>query len=541
MRNRHFLPATLLVVLLLTVGSLYSQWQAPSHFNRGEQSEIESAIRWNGFATRSELNTSRKEVEAGRADSLNRLRQEVITFQDSLIDRVETKITDLETSYDVQLDSIVESIDVNQEFSEKSVLYINRFWMLIAAALVFFMQAGFKVLEFGMVRKVHGNGIGMKNLIDWLVVCVGFYLVGFAFMFGPDPGFVIGFDMFMPDLHDFPIGPFTEQEMADKYVGKNGFEFYLYQLAFAATAATIVSGAMSERTALFPYLIISVFVSMIIYPIFGHWVWGNFHVSSNYAWLYELGFRDFAGSTVVHSIGAWIALAGIMVLGPRTGRFDSLWDLQQERYKPYSLGHSVLGVFILWFGWWGFNGGSTSLFPADEGALDVTEIIFKTNICGAFAGITAFVHSFYFDRKNTYMKLIGGVLGGLVAITACCDVVSASSAMIIGIMAGIIHNLGFDLLYRLKLDDPIGAIPVHGVCGVWGTLCVALFNQKIFDGALSFIGWLKLFGAQLAGVLVAFAFAFFVSFAFFKFLSRFGLRFTLTEEIEGPHIGEGYD
>lgn len=398
--------------------------------------------------------------------------------------------------------------------------YLDRFWILICAILVFFMQAGFKVLEVGMVRKEHRAGIGMKNLMDWLIVCGAFYLVGFSFMFGPSDNAWLGWDLFTPDSGEMgALNP------------KYKLEFFLFQLAFAGTATTIVSGAMSERSALTTYLFTAIVMGAMIYPLFGYWAWGNLFIDgneqmqipANTPWLAQKGFHDFAGSTVVHSIGAWVALAGIFVIGPRRGRFD---PAKAEKFKPSDLGYSVLGVFILWFGWWGFNGGSNLTYN-DE----VSSIILNTNLSAAFAGLSAFIHALSTDKEQIYPKLIGGVLGGLVAITACCDIVSPEFAILIGLSAGIIHNLSFDLLLKWKLDDPVGAIPVHGFCGAWGTLCVGLFGigEQLPTGNRG-----DQIMVQLLGILVAFVFAAGVAFLLFKLLERLvGLRVSAEDEEHG--------
>lgn len=334
---------------------------------------------------------------------------------------------------------------------------LDRFWVLLSAALVFLMQAGFKSLEVGMVRSQHRASVGVKNIIDWLVVSVAFYLVGFGIMFGSSSSGLIGSSLFAP----------TPETMPEEFK----LEFFLFQLAFAGTAATIVSGAISERSALSSYLFASVIISVVIYPLFGHWAWGALYLPGNQPWLANMGFHDFAGGTVVHSIGAWVALVGVWRIGPRVGRFDPEVEAS-GRFHPSDLGYSALGVFVLWAGWWGFNGGSVLAYD-DR----VSIVILSTNLAAAAAGIAALLHSLATDRKSTFSKLIGGTLGGLVAITPCCDVVSAWDALIIGTLAGIVHNLAFDAMIHFRLDDPVGAVPVHGACGAFGTLAVGLFAR----------------------------------------------------------------
>jgi len=427
--------------------------------------------------------------------------------------------------------------------------YIDRFWVLIAAALVFFMQAGFKTFETGMVRKEHNDSVAIKNVIDWLVVSIVYFFIGFGIMFGDSWYGFIGSSLFAPSLDSMEA---IKNSLPEQYLG---LEFFLYQLAFAATAATIVSGAMSERTALIPYIALSIFIGIFIYPVFGHWAWGGAYLLTDTGWLYNIGFRDFAGSTVVHSIGAWIALAGIITIGARHGRYDVDGNINTKDFRPSNLGYSVLGVFILWFGWWGFNGGSQLKY--DE---SIASIILNTTLAGAAAGITAFFHALSKsrDKYDVFPKLLGGILGGLVAITACCNVVSANEAIVIGVIAGLIHNYSYDfLMLKLKLDDPVGAIAVHGFCGVWGTLSVAFFGDlsnsffvqnsitlfaqdsfPLFTG--NAIMRIEQVFIQLFGVIIAFIFAFSSAYLFFKFIRMIpfiGLRVRVKDEKEGSPLG----
>lgn len=414
---------------------------------------------------------------------------------------------------------------------------LNRFWVLIAAVLVFLMQAGFKALEVGMVRQVHRDSVGMKNLLDWLVVSVAFYVVGFGLMFGTSFEGFFGSSLFLPS--------------SATMTGTYKLEFFLFQLAFAGTAATIVSGAISERAALTSYLLSSVLIATLIYPIVGHWIWGSGYIEGNTAWLADLGFHDFAGGTVVHSLGAWVALVGVWLIGPRKGRFTTE---DRERFEPSDLGYSVLGVIILWVGWWGFNGGS--VLEYDD---RVSFIILNTNIAAAFAGLTAFLHALKSDPEQAYGKLIGGVLGGLVAITPCCDIVTPGASIVIGIVAGLVHNFAFDWLIRLRLDDPVGAIPVHGACGVWGTLAIGIFGAKakicgeflgadnpkvglaIADSCKEAIntglihgGGLDQLLTQALGVGVVFVFTTLLSVAMFKLIdATIGLRISPEQEESG--------
>jgi Amt family ammonium transporter len=393
---------------------------------------------------------------------------------------------------------------------------IDRLWVLLAAAMVFFMQAGFKALEVGLVRPQHSTAVALKNVVDWLVVSLSFFVVGFASMFGHSAGGFIGTDLFL-------LSGINEGHSL-------GIVFFLFQLAFAGTSVTIVSGAMSERTGFIAYLVLSLFIGLVIYPVFGHWAWGNLFFEKNAAWLADLGFIDFAGSTVVHSVGAWIALIGIWTVGPRIGRYNSKGGIQPMGGN--NVAYSVLGVFILWFGWWGFNGGSTLKLDGTVG-----EIILNTNISGAVGGLVAFYHAYLFQKKrDIYEKLLGGVLGGLVAITACCHVVTPIFAVVIGFGAGIVHNISYELLSRRwKLDDPVGAIPVHGFCGVWGTLSVGFFA----DASRFPEDWNRLnqIGIQFLGVVVCFVFTVTLAIIILQILKiTVGLRVSPIEEKVGLYF-----
>ena len=386
---------------------------------------------------------------------------------------------------------------------------IDNLWILIAAALVFFMQAGFKVLETGLVKQEHRAGIGVKNLMDWVAGSLAFFLIGFGFMFGTSAGGFIGTDLFLG------------LDFTDGYT----YVFFIFQLAFAGTALTIVSGAMSGRTALLPYFVASIFTALFVYPVFGHWAWGNLLIPTNVPWLASLGFMDFAGSTVVHSVGAWVGLVGIYMVGPRLGRFTAKGALQPVKASDYS--YSILGVMILWLGWWGFNGGSTLAFNED-----VIKIILNTNLAAAAACFSAYFHVKLFQKnQDAVEKIIGGALTGLVAITACCNVVTTTDSIIIGLLAGVLHNYAYILISeKFKLDDPVGAIPVHGFGGIFGTLCVALFGDAQM---LVHDRWSQL-GVQFFGVIVCFVFtasAAYIVFAVVKY--AFGLRLSPKEEMEG--------
>ncbi len=394
---------------------------------------------------------------------------------------------------------------------------VDTVWILLCAALVFFMQAGFLCFEVGAVRAKNGGGIAMKNIIDWMMASAGFFVIGFGIMFGVSHFGLIG--------SGFWLGGGLE------FVGQGGwgYTFFLFQLVFAGTALTIVSGAMSERTGFVTYLLASLIMGLVIYPVFGHWVWGTAIHESNTSWLANLGFMDFAGSSVVHLVGASVGLVGITMLGPRIGRYDAEGNLVE--FEGSSFPFMALGVFILWTGWIGFNGGSQ--LAIDDG---VPLIIVNTNLAAAFAGLSAFVHAWHaHDRQQLSEKFLGGILGGLVAITACCNVVTPLGAVAVGLIAGVVHNIGFDLIIkRWKLDDPVGAVPVHGICGIFGCLSVALFGQQ----ELLAHPRLTQLGIQIIGCLACIAWTGTTAYVMFALLRRFvGLRVSFEEELTGVTIG----
>ncbi|MEO0446060.1 MAG: hypothetical protein AAF191_08295 [Verrucomicrobiota bacterium] len=401
---------------------------------------------------------------------------------------------------------------------------LDRFWVLVAAFLVFFMQAGFKAMESGLVRKPHADSVAVKNLLDWLIVCVVFYAVGFGLMFGATNEGWIGESLFFP-----------EADALARIAGESshglGFEFFLFQLAFAGTAATIVSGAIAERTILSTYLLLAG-LTTLLYSVLGHWSWGGLYLENQQGFLERRGFHDFAGSTVVHSLGAWVALAAVIVIRPRAGRYAADGSIQFGRFMPNSLHYSAMGVIILWLGWFGFNGGSVLAFN-DQ----VAPIIFKTTICGATAGLTAFFFGWMTSavKINVYPKLMGGIVGGLVAATACCDVISQNQAIILGIFSGFIHNLAFDLMLRLRWDDVVGAVPIHGACGVIGTLWVAVAEP-------SFEKMMDTLQVQAFGVTVVFVASFFPALLLCLFFhGTMGLRIGLQQERDGYVIGSRRD
>ena len=391
-------------------------------------------------------------------------------------------------------------------------------WLVLAAALVFFMQAGFAMVETGLTRAKSASNILMKNLMDFSVGAVAYWAIGWALMYGTNSGDVgfIGSSQF------FLTG-------ADSTVYRD----WMFQVVFAATAATIVSGAMAERTKFTSYLLYSVFITAVIYPISGHWIW-----SSN-GWLGGLGFHDFAGSTVVHSVGAWAALVGAILLGPRKGKYVKVnGKVTTKAILGHNMPLAALGVFILWFGWYGFNAGST-LSGTD---LDIAHVATTTTLAAGTGAIGAMIISWIMFGKPDPSMSLNGALAGLVGITAGTWVINPLGAVIVGLLAGVIVVLSVELFDKVfHVDDPVGAISVHGVCGAWGTLAVGLFADGTKDGitGLFYGGGLGQLGVQALGVIVVFAWVMVTAFIVFGVIkATTGLRVSEKEEMQGLDISE---
>ena len=396
---------------------------------------------------------------------------------------------------------------------EELSMSINNIWVLLAAFLVMFMQPGFAMVEAGFTRSKNTANILMKNLVDFSVGAILYWVIGYTLMYGESIAGFIG----MPSL----------------FINDNGFGDYanktdlLFQTVFAATAATIVSGAVAERTKFSAYIIFTVVITVFIYPISGHWKWGG-------GWLDQLGFLDFAGSTIVHSVGAWIGLAGAIVLGPRMGKYVKG---KAKAIPGHNLTLGALGVFILWFGWFGFNPGSQLGAAGNDNAVAIAHIALTTNLAAAGGAMAALFTSWVKYKHPTLSLALNGALAGLVAITAGCDIVSPGGALIIGIIAGIILVFSVELFdQKLKVDDPVGAISVHGVNGAWGTLAVGLFAT---DGGLFYGGGGSLLLAQLIGVIAVFVWAFGLGLILFKTIkATIGLRVSKRIEEEGLDVYE---
>lgn len=398
---------------------------------------------------------------------------------------------------------------------EDTQLLMNIIWTMLAAVLVFFMQAGFAMVEAGFTRAKNACNIVMKNLMDFVFGSIFFFIIGFAFMFGDDIGGMIG-----------SSGFFNPQSLADSDGIFNSLPigvFMIFHTVFCATAATIVSGSMAERTKFSAYLIYSACISIFIYPITGHWIWGG-------GWLSNTMFHDFAGSTAVHSVGGWCALVGAGILGPRIGKFTK--DGKSNAIPGHNIPIGALGVFILWMCWFGFNCGSTT-----AAATNVGDIAMTTNLAAATATfVTLFLTWFRYGKPDVSMTL-NGSLAGLVAITAGCDVVSYWGAFIIGIIAGFAVVFVIEFVERkLKIDDPVGATGVHWACGILGTLLVGLFDTQ--NGVL-YGGGFQLLIDQFIGVVAVGVYTVAVAFIIFKLIDlTIGLRVTAQEEEDGLDVHE---
>jgi len=394
---------------------------------------------------------------------------------------------------------------------------LDTVWVLLGAFLVFFMQAGFGMVEAGFIRAKNTCNILTKNFLDFCMASLGFFLIGYGLMFGEGNGFfgtegwcLIGLD---PIKSGVPL-----------------HAFWLFQAAFCGAAATIVAGGMAERMKFVAYLMYSFIISALIYPIIGHWIWGG-------GWLDGLGFRDFAGSTVVHTVGGFAALTGTIILKPREGKYNI--DGKANVLAGHSIPLASLGVFILWFGWFGFNAGST--IGAGDGSL-IGRVALNTNLAAALGGIAAMVTVWKRFGKPDLSMAMNGALAGLVAITAPCAYVEPWAALVIGAIAGYLVVRGVELLDKLQIDDPVGAFPVHGICGVWGTLSIGIFGKaslELPNNGIIYGGNPIQLGAQLVGSICTIAFVVVSMGLVFRLIDKtVGLRVSREEELRGLDIGE---
>jgi Amt family ammonium transporter len=391
---------------------------------------------------------------------------------------------------------------------------LDTVWVLIASMLVFFMQPGFALVEAGFTRSKNTANILMKNFVDFMVGSFFFWMVGFGIMYGKGSGF-------FGEMHWFDFSFFGDSNIPVECM-------FIFQTMFCATSATIVSGAMAERTKFSMYLICSIIVSILIYPIEGHWSWGG-------GWMHLMGFHDFAGSTVVHTCGGFIAMAGAIALGPRIGKYTKSGE--SVAIPGHNLTFGALGVFILWFGWFGFNPGSQLSASGIENARAISQVMITTNMAAAIGGLTVLFLTWIIYGKPSLSMMCNGILAGLVGITAGCDCVSVGGSAIIGLLFGICLTCSVPLFDKiLHIDDPVGAVSVHGMCGMFGTILTGLFSTK--GGLLYGFGW-KMLGVQTLGVVSVAAWAFGTSFALFFILKKWkGIRVAPRIEEDGLDIYE---
>lgn len=434
------------------------------------------------------------------AEPIEVLNQKIMTLENdrsiiqNSISNLERIITDQKRAQDAAAVEATQKIEASKkEVTEEQGTIsknINYTWILICATLVFFMQAGFALIESGASRSKNMVNVLMKNYMDMAVGAIAFSLVGYGLMFGTNLNGLVGLSHF--GLHDFT---------------NDDYMFFFFQLMFAATAATIVSGALAERTRFTGYLIGAIFICAFIYPIFGSWSWGSYYQGSG--WLKDLGFIDFAGSSVVHALGGFAALAAAMVVGPRLGRFGK--NGQVFDIPGHNAALMALGTFILWFGWFGFNGGS--LLEAND---SLGMILLNTHLAACSGALGAMFIQQMNKEKILMTMVLNGGLGGLVGITAGAASIDPLFAVVTGFIAGIVMYLSTKLLLKFKIDDVVGAFPVHGACGVWGTIAAGVFLKgDMFN--------LSIISVQFIGVFACIAWAFIASYIVYSMLNLFGL------------------
>ncbi len=393
---------------------------------------------------------------------------------------------------------------------------VDTLWVMIAAFMVFIMQAGFGMLEAGLIRTKNTCNVLMNNFLDFCMASVGFFIFGFAFMFGEGNGFIGLKGFFLSGAESTGHIPLYAE--------------WFFHAVFCGAAATIVAGGVAERMKFKAYLMYSFLISVSVYPIVGHWIWGG-------GWLANLGFGDFAGSTVVHAVGGTAALVGTMMLGPRIGKFNK--DGSANAIQGHSMPLASLGTLILWFAWFGFNPGST--LSVGDGS-KIAHVAMTTNLSAVSGALVAMFYAWKKCGNPDLTMTMNGALAGLVAITAPCAFVTPGEAMVIGVIAGIIVVAGTLFLDKIQIDDPVGAVPVHMMNGIWGTIAVGIFGHKAFglgrDGLLHGGGFSQL-GIQLLGVAAAIVFVGGVMFAIFKTIDVLvGLRVSRDDELKGLDISQ---
>lgn len=423
--------------------------------------------------------------------------------------------------------SVPEEVSNADKIAELST-GLNTVWMLLAAMLVFFMQPGFALVEAGFTRSKNTANILMKNLVDFMVGSILFWFIGFGLMFG------IGDVFGTPHLFDLD---------AMSNIIQNGLPiegFLIFQTVFCATSATIVSGAMAERTKFSMYLAYTIAISVLIYPVSGHWTWGggwlsNADPDSFMMSVFGYTFHDFAGSTVVHSVGGWIALVGAAILGPRLGKYGK--DGKSKAIPGHNLTLACLGVFILWFGWFGFNPSSQLAAAGYGDQTAISHVFLTTNLAACTGGFLALLVSWIKYGKPSLSLTLNGILAGLVGVTAGCDLVSPMGAALIGAICGTVMIFAVEFIeHRLKIDDPVGASSVHGVCGSLGTILTGLFAV---EGGTFYGGGFGFLGAQIFGVIIVGGWAALMGYIIFKVLDKVhGLRVPARIEEEGLDIYE---
>jgi Amt family ammonium transporter len=417
-----------------------------------------------------------------------------------------------------------------QETIESLGFSLDVVWLFTGAILVFIMQAGFALVETGLTRAKNATNITMKNVMDFCFGAIVYWMIGWGFMYGKDAlGGLVGSDQFF----------FSGMDV--NWTNAGIYKSWFFQVVFAATSATIVSGAMAERTQFRSYLIYTCFISAFIYPISGHWAW------SSDGWLAKLGFHDFAGSTVVHSVGGWAAFMGAAVLGPRIGKYIKGADgkVTVKAFPGHNIPYAALGVLLLFFGWFGFNGASTLTSLGDGGiwsGANISRVCVTTTLAASAGAIAALIFSWTWFKKPDASMTLNGLLAGLVGITASCAVVTPGAAVAIGLIAGVLVVLAVEFIDKIvKVDDPVGAISVHCICGIFGTLAVGIWANAAEDGVVGLLhgGGAAQLGKQLIGIVSVGGWAAVTSLVlFFAIKLVVGLRVSAREELVGLDLSE---